>query len=493
MKTTKLILSFPKPLLFALKGLGFTKAKLAKAIKVVTIIWDDFIQDRKGLKFWEFRNYPSNYWKKVLGSHYNEIIIPLKNASIIQSNESYSTETNECKGYRLNPDFFCAEILKEETQMQRKPKSNTPLSKYSRKIMRSVRLNTDIRNIYLFIDDYVDGGAIEAKLLRNQAINQETFELSYWIDGKKHFHWVKLNEALAIAKTQNLDLIQDGKKFLVASYEYYLSAKKNWIRFSYRRNIEKIANRKYYANRGENNNRLNHNLTNMPSILLPFLTLDKERIKGVDLSNSQFVFFARLLEKGHFTEIIKGIEERTKQRKQATKEATIANMFLNNRLNSEVFCTKNPELTEDVALFIKFAKNGKLYEFIRDELNLGRGEAGRKKAKQMMFELFFSSHKNTSTRKTDLKKILPVLIEIIDTFKKEKGDNQFAILLQKFESEVFIDRIYSKLANLGFKALTKHDSLLCKESDVEAVEAFIRAELDQVFGEGEYQLKVEDC
>jgi len=126
-----------------------------------------------------------------------------------------------------------------------------------------------------------------------------------------------------------------------------------------------------------------------------------------------------------------------------------------------------------------------------------------------MFGIFFSSHKNYSPDRKKMKTIFPDLIEMIDLFKKEKraerkkqkekkgevydnkGDNQFAITLQKKESEIFIDGLLSKLQKTGFKVLSKHDSILCKKSDVTAVKGFVMNYLNEVFGKGNYQLKEE--
>jgi hypothetical protein len=152
---------------------------------------------------------------------------------------------------------------------------------------------------------------------------------------------------------------------------------------------------------------------------------------------------------------------------------------------------RNSLVTKDLWLFLKLAKTGKLYDFVRDELGLEPGETGRKRAKQMMFEIFFSSYKARTKNKTKVKKLFPTLIKMIDLFKKQEGDNQFAIALQKAESSIFINKILTRLYRSGYKVFSKHDSILCKQSDLEAVKGLMMQVLDKEIGANQYQLKVE--
>ena len=146
-------------------------------------------------------------------------------------------------------------------------------------------------------------------------------------------------------------------------------------------------------------------------------------------------------------------------------------------------------LSKDLVQFIELAKSGQLYEFIRDHAGLPTGVKGRAQAKLMMFEICFSKHNNHTTAKAKLRELFPNLVGMIDAYKKQNGNNQFAITLQKEESRLFIDIILPKLYKAGYKVLSKHDSILCKESDKEAVERLMREELDEALGD--YQLKAE--
>ena len=66
-----------------------------------------------------------------------------------------------------------------------------------------------------------------------------------------------------------------------------------------------------------------------------------------------------------------------------------------------------------------------------------------------------------------------------------------AVTLQQIESVIFIDCILTRLLKMGYRVFSKHDSILCKESDVAAVEAVVREVLDVELGIGAYRLKTE--
>ena len=74
---------------------------------------------------------------------------------------------------------------------------------------------------------------------------------------------------------------------------------------------------------------------------------------------------------------------------------------------------------------------------------------------------------------------------------KDKGNAALAVTLQRIESRIFVDNILARLLSSGYRVFSKHDSILCKESDQAAVTAIVRAELDRELGIGAYTLKTE--
>jgi hypothetical protein len=146
-------------------------------------------------------------------------------------------------------------------------------------------------------------------------------------------------------------------------------------------------------------------------------------------------------------------------------------------------------MPKDLKVFQEFAENGELYEYIQESLELGTGSGGRRRAKDGMFEIFFSGRKNPSRAKKRVRELFPALVFVIDAFKRAYEDDAFSVFLQTEESRIFIDGILPKLQNAGYQILTKHDSILCKSSDVEGVEKIMREVLDEELGG--YELRAE--
>lgn len=206
------------------------------------------------------------------------------------------------------------------------------------------------------------------------------------------------------------------------------------------------------------------------------------------------------------------------------------------------FLAKHPEkyplnssLSADWKEFIELAKNGTFYEKAAELINESKKRPGttntdqwdRDKVKVAMFLTAFSAHRYNPIEKQILKAYYPALITLMNEFKKlqilkfeelhktdpkqfsslkeirglenlsndkaarKLGNAQLAVMLQQIESGLFIDNILNKLLEHGFKVLSKHDSILCKESELNAVQAIIRAELDAFFGLDGYRLKID--
>ena len=105
-----------------------------------------------------------------------------------------------------------------------------------------------------------------------------------------------------------------------------------------------------------------------------------------------------------------------------------------------------------------------------------------------MFEVMFSSRRNNSAYKKKIKELFPSVVGWIDDYKKAHGDNQFSIMLQRIESDLFIDNILKRVKKLKYFCLTKHDSLIIKRSDYEAILAIVKEEFSKIGLE--YTLKI---
>lgn len=138
---------------------------------------------------------------------------------------------------------------------------------------------------------------------------------------------------------------------------------------------------------------------------------------------------------------------------------------------------------EDLLLFCKLAHQGNLYEHMAQVLDLGTGEEAREVAKTMMFTTFFSKPDATIDEVNMFAMVFPTVSTIIKAYKIKHGYKAFAILLQGRESEIFIDKIFNRLQSDGFICLTKHDSILCRRSDAELIQAIMTEILNEEIGE----------
>jgi hypothetical protein len=105
-----------------------------------------------------------------------------------------------------------------------------------------------------------------------------------------------------------------------------------------------------------------------------------------------------------------------------------------------------------------------------------------------MFEVMFSSRKNNSKFKKKIKEMFPSVVGWIDDNKKENGDNEFSIMLQTIESDLFIENILKRVKKHKYFCITKHDSLIVRRQDYEAIMEILKEEFARIGLE--YSLKV---
>jgi hypothetical protein len=234
-------------------------------------------------------------------------------------------------------------------------------------------------------------------------------------------------------------LIKDDNTYKVVNPVQFLAEKKATMKMYYTDSIERLRNNSINVKRNTTNRRLDTNLTNMASILVDEICLQNGLVQ-IDLSNSQFVLLSNILK---------------------------------HHLN-----------TDDYKHFKGLSVDGKLYTYIASKLGLKSPKNG----KSLMFEVMFSSRRNSSVFKKKIKELFPSVVEWIDNYKKEHGDNEFSIMLQRIESELFIDKVLKRLKKLKYFCLTKHDSLIIKRSDYEAIMDNVKDEFSRIGLE--YTLKI---
>jgi hypothetical protein len=195
--------------------------------------------------------------------------------------------------------------------------------------------------------------------------------------------------------------------------------------------LEMIKSGYLMASRNKTNNRLDTNLTNLPSEYCDFIMKSNDMIQ-IDLSNSQFSFLS---------------------------------LWLSKYLESD-----------DFKLFQNLSYTGKLYNYIQKELGL----TSREKTKRILFYIFFSSNEINNSKKDYLRKRFPSVIEWVDEYKSINNHKTFCIELQRMESNFFIDNIYEIIKKLGYVCFTKHDSIIVESKYKDEVIYLIKDEMGKI-------------
>lgn len=448
----------PEGLSTDLMSIGFSKIRYNQAIAFIS-----FLKKRSnkntGLPCSEVE-LPSNYLEKLISGRYLQVISPLIEKGIIYRNDSYSAGNNKSKKYNISSRYFSEFAEKsfgnikgnigEIEGISRSGSRGVILSYMSyfflesfeeEKLISEVKgclksLKIDIEKLYLKsseIAEKIDG----KNLVFDDQIEDTHFVVRRLVGNSIVSHWIKYDKALEMAKYYGVSLIKDAGRFYIMDKFLYTSMKRRWRQLSDHESIHKLSRGVFVASRNSTNHRLDSNITNMSSELLNVILEDNNLVQ-VDLSNSQFAILANLIPK-----------------ELSSKE------------------------TED---FRNRATQGKFYEFIESSLGL----ESRKEAKQSTFEMLFSSHKSKSPRIDKLNQELPELMSFVNEYKTENGSNQFAIWLQKYESNLFIDGVLKTLYKKKLFALSKHDSIICKKVDLQKILLVI----NEVFSKNNFEGKL---
>lgn len=220
----------------------------------------------------------------------------------------------------------------------------------------------------------------------------------------------------------------------------YIESKRMAVFFAYNLSLESLIKEAYRAKRNTTNYRLDTNLTNMGSELVDDICRQNNLVQ-IDLKNSQFA---------------------------------ILSLVLSNYIDKE-----------DFELFALLSGRGWLYEYIAKELSL----ESRKRGKLSMFEIMFGKRKSDSLMKQRVTQLFPSVVEWIDDYKKEYGDDKFSVMLQNEESKIFIDNIYKVIKMQKMFCLTKHDSVIVNIRDREAVLKIIEDYFLKIGLQGSLEIK----
>lgn len=207
--------------------------------------------------------------------------------------------------------------------------------------------------------------------------------------------------------------------------------------------VEKINNGEIFINVNTTNYRLDSNFTRLPSFLFPYLSVDNLPLLELDITNSQPFFAAALF--------------------NPTPEIwTVVERYLGDSLTIPIK-TLQARQYQDLTLYTSLVTSGKFYEYMAErfrENNIPYKD--RRDLKEQLFIVFFGkgiSYKFSPAANL-FRESFPTVHRLFYEIK-EKHHNRLAILLQRVEAYVMLDRVvpevHERFPNL--KILTKHDSI----------------------------------
>lgn len=418
-----------------LESLNLSKIKFDRSVQLLSKL--------KSNSYKQHGNYttlvrmPKTYLDKLLTKKYNLVLEPLIEAGIISRNNFFSKERGICKEYGIAKKYYYKnkEVIEENIweygvdmciiaytcPLFLKPFETQTVTSWVREDLKTLKF--DLKKLTILAKNRVSKISIlDFKI--NSQIQDEYVQVTVFRNGSVVKYWAEVAKLLEQGELEGLTLIQDKRKVYLMEVEDFITMKKTTLSVYYQDALMRLEKGIWFASRNKTNFRLDSNITNMCNVLVEQIVEDNDLCQ-IDLMNSQFTILSNILPK----DLVHPSTE----------------------------------------IFKQLSMSGELYTYIMDKLSL----EDRGVAKKVTFELLFSSHKNKSTLLAQLKEVFPEVLEYIKNYKVVYGDKEFSIMLQKFESDLFVDTVWSQVKKLGLFCLTKHDSIICKKEDSKIVQEIL--------------------
>ena len=450
---------------------------------------------------YEYIAIPVTYFRKTFGSHFQAIRDRLISSGILESTKTYlrPQRSNEgviegfCYGFRISQKYLDSEMASFKSK---NPKKRT--------CELTLRTKAHLRE--LSIPDIDFSVLTDSYLMRRYEFHDRMPYVAPVKITKDGSQYERALTPLDEIGEDELLYSKAGKFYLVpGSMNDFISLKRICVKTSWGMSAELLNNRRPYAHRNETNMRLDSNITNMPSVLLNQVWWNKQRIVEIDLCNSQILILSTILSyciKNYFNNkkiiykkwgvvdkkiIYKKSKKNTQPHPTPHPPPYMLLTFLH--LEQEGHDLKS-SFTRELRQILTNSETGVFF----DKKNIY--DKNRENFKKGVFRVLFGDPKYRGIEVKNLEKQYPNLVLFtrelknifIQEFKREgsvdyrrDGSRQLALILQKFESKVFIDIILKNLYDKNIKALSKHDSIVCRESDVDLVRSIMSEELSNIF------------
>jgi hypothetical protein len=349
-------------------------------------------------------------------------------------------------------------LLKSSSQF--KLSDEFPYGKTKKVFVQGKQLDKSIRN------------SIEEKAKKERSVDKEVSHLTKFLrDERLTFDSKKAKKLLYEINNRVNNVIKN------ITTTYRGKKKDNYIRkcntahllkcFSILNNISNLTKNKGISySRSSNNLRLNTDLTSISKFLRRYFTYDKKPLTQLDLSSSQPLLLYHLINSKPWKKLKKEdknvlsdqyIKVLQRYIEKDTYMLDTLNKINDSKLNNELLRFKN--------LF-----KGDFYNNIIEEIKRCNTRAkkmigfdNRDNCKNtIMYLLFekFTDKKRTPLQYELFKNTFPLITEVLNTLKNVQK-NSVALILQRTESELFIDVITKQIAEINpeIPLFTIHDAI----------------------------------
>jgi hypothetical protein len=444
-------LIIPEKLVKAIDNLKLKKNAKNQAYSFIDYLMEQYLYDKDNLKYTEYISIPSQTLRKDLFTkdYYESFMKPLCKKEIIERYPFHFPKDGskgKCFGYKINMRYldFNALISVDYKQYKNRKAKSKPVNQLQWVIEDLKQLDFDTQSMI----NYTVNFDIDSFVERNDEIKDDQVEVVMNRSGKTFPVVSSMEKVRADVKKSvvSKDIIKYKGEIYIEPYHKFKKRKETCKKLALFYAISRIESQDFYASRNETNNRLDTNLTNLDKVFFEnsFIKLDGEDLSEIDLKNAQPTLLCYIL---------RTFNDPNHPLKPIISNYQFPTLELSN---------------SDVQNFMEYASSGLLYEKIG---KIGNWE--RSVSKKIFLRIMFSKPNRNFSHKTLLASRFPSIIQWMNDFKKlnsgSSSDSPLSDLLQKMESATFIDDVYYTLKEEGYHVFSKHDCILCKESDREKV------------------------
>ncbi|MCB9310394.1 MAG: hypothetical protein H6567_10085 [Lewinellaceae bacterium] len=458
---------------------NFTDRELDKSIKLMIRINYNYYKNR--LQYDQWLSLSRKYFRRALTSQYTHLVGKIKELGILECNESYSTTYSISKKYKYATQHCDSDYVKVTYRDSLKPEAKNHSNTINTLKLLSFPDGFDVEYETSLREDYY-----RSKIMKNIDVNNKV----YICQGKSK-----------------------RKIPIHGEIDDYVSSETNKILNNLKMSLYKIVNKEHdnHCSRNKTNRRMDHLITNLPKHFRHKLLINGEYMVLIDLSCSQFSIFSNFIyqiaTKTNIFDLYKGYN--------IDIELSILIDTINSLLPPKMWYVKTKDdINEYFDGFIDDAVLKDIYRTISHKMKLADRDAG----KNCGFGILFGTHYKEASKTTEaIRKVYPIILEIIDKIKekfidieykkanvmgydeyKKKykkspvriGSSKFSITLQKIESIIFIDNLLKYLEENGIKVVPCHDAIMVPISQKDQAIALMESVLVKYLPYG-YTLKVE--